>query len=102
MTCLVNSNNERDSCLLNRLFRDVSQKDSLLRGTSGFEPHEKEQKQVSDVRGRTRNTMKAAACAFFPWPRGPGNPMKRLCAGDCNWPLEQGIPSWLESLTRAD
>ncbi|GFT36635.1 hypothetical protein NPIL_679881 [Nephila pilipes] len=49
MTCLVNSDNERDSCLLNRLFRDVSRRDNLLRGTSGFEPHEKEQKQVSDA-----------------------------------------------------
>ncbi|GBP52754.1 hypothetical protein EVAR_27696_1 [Eumeta japonica] len=33
-----------------------------------------------DVLGRTRATLKESACS--PWPRGPGNPLKLLRAGD--------------------
>ncbi|KAJ8705025.1 hypothetical protein PYW08_012345 [Mythimna loreyi] len=37
-----------------------------------------------DVLGRTRATLKESACS--PWPRGPGNPLKLLRAGD--WGLQ--------------
>ena len=39
--CLVNSDNERDSVLLNRKLITLSA--CLLRGTGGFKPHEIEQ-----------------------------------------------------------
>jgi hypothetical protein len=39
--CLVNSDNERDSGLLNR--RYIEKYIALLRGTSGVQPHEIEQ-----------------------------------------------------------
>lgn len=64
--CLLYCDNERDSSLLNRR-SDPSQSDVLLRGTSGVQPHETEQKQVRmplDVRGRTRATLKESACAL--------------------------------------
>ncbi|GFS71402.1 hypothetical protein NPIL_388761 [Nephila pilipes] len=78
-----------------------------LRGTSHFEPHEKEQKQVSDALrcpGPQAQYNEGDSVCFFPLSRGPANPMKCLRAGDrdCNWPLERGISSRLESLTRAD
>jgi hypothetical protein len=39
-----------------------------------------------DVLGRTRATLKASTCVYRPWPRGPGNPLKRLRARD--WGLQ--------------
>jgi hypothetical protein len=39
--CLVNSDNERDSSLLNSC--RIAMSDQLLRGTSGIKPHEIEQ-----------------------------------------------------------
>ena len=39
--CLVNSDNERDSVLLNS--KVISLSSCLLRGTGGFKPHEIEQ-----------------------------------------------------------
>lgn len=37
-----------------------------------------------DVLGRTRATLKESTC--FPWPKGPGNPLKLLRARD--WGLQ--------------
>ena len=66
--CLVDSDNERDSSLLNRRAIPVSGVDSilLLRGTSGVPSHAKLSNNRSvmplDVRGRTRATMRDAMC----------------------------------------
>ena len=65
--CLVNSDNERDSSLLNRRGIDLSVLSALLlRGTSGVPSHAKLSNNRSvmplDVRGRTRATMRDAVC----------------------------------------
>ena len=65
--CLVNSDNERDSSLLNSTGDPiVGRPDLLLRGTSGVS-HAKLSNNRSvmplDVRGRTRATMKGQQCA---------------------------------------
>ena len=65
--CLVNPDNERDSCLLNRRRGRNYGDRSLLRGTSGFKPGEAKSNNrsvmPSDVRGRTRATLLASTCA---------------------------------------
>lgn len=96
--CLVNSGNERDSSLLNRrrhfgvcgvrvaqLTGDVLK--FFLEGpaaSSRTRLSNNRSVMPLDVLGRTRATLKESTCS--PWPRGPGNPLKLLRAGD--WGLQ--------------
>lgn len=96
--CLVNSGNERDSSLLNRrrhLGVRASRGAQLTGDVLKFfleGPAASSRTRLSnnrsvmplDVLGRTRATLKESACS--PWPRGPGNPLKLLRAGD--WGLQ--------------
>ncbi len=86
--CLVNSDNERDSSLLNSsriLLRVLA---NFLEGQVAFS-HTRLSNNRSvmplDVRGRTRATLNASACVY-PSPRGPGNPLNRIRARD--WGLQ--------------
>lgn len=95
--CLVNSGNERDSSLLNRR-RHFGVCDSVAQLTDDVlkffleGPAASSRTRLSnnrsvmplDVLGRTRATLKESTCS--PWPRGPGNPLKLLRAGD--WGLQ--------------
>jgi hypothetical protein len=95
--CLVNSGNERDSSLLNRR-RHLGVRGSVTQLTGDVlkffleGPAASSRTRLSnnrsvmplDVLGRTRATLKESACS--PWPRGPGNPLKLLRAGD--WGLQ--------------
>ena len=81
--CLVNSDNERDSSLLNSSpMRSVG--DNFLEGQVAFS-HTRLSNNRSvmplDVRGRTRATLKESACAY-PGPEGLGNPLNLLRARD--------------------
>ncbi|GBP52947.1 hypothetical protein EVAR_47602_1 [Eumeta japonica] len=96
--CLVNSGNERDSSLLNRRRHSGVRGVRVARLTGGVikifleGPAASSRTRLSnnrsvmplDVLGRTRATLKESACS--PWPRGPGNPLKLLRAGD--WGLQ--------------
>lgn len=95
--CLVNSGNERDSSLLNRR-RHLGVRGSVTQLTGDVlkffleGPAASSRTRLSnnrsvmplDVLGRTRATLKESACS--PRPRGPGNPLKLLRAGD--WGLQ--------------
>ena len=81
--CLVNSDNERDSSLLNSspiLFVGAN----FLEGQVAFS-HARLSNNRSvmplDVRGRTRATLKESTCVC-PGPRGSGNPLNLLRARD--------------------
>ena len=96
--CLVNSDNKRDSSLLNR--RNLWYLDGPRLRNAGFyyrhifleEQAASSRTRLSnnrpvmplDVLGRTRATLKESAC--FPWPKGPGNPLNLLRARD--WGLQ--------------
>ena len=77
--CLVNSDNERDSSLLNSA-ADTSVAPYFLEGQAASS-HTKLSNNRSvmplDVRGRTRATLKESACSY-PGPKGLGNPLKLL------------------------
>ena len=79
--CLVNSDNERDSSLLNRRAIACRSTRLLLRGTSGVPSRAKLSNNRSvmplDVRGRTRATLKEARVSS-PDPKGLGNPLNLL------------------------
>ncbi len=86
--CLVNSDNERDSSLLNSSpIRRVGV--NFLEGQVAFS-HTRLSNNRSvmplDVRGRTRATLKESACVL-PDPKGPGNPLNLLRARDCGLQL---------------
>ena len=81
--CLVNSDNERDSSLLNSSpipFVGAN----FLEGQVAFS-HARLSNNRSvmplDVRGRTRATLNGSAC-FHPWPKGLGNPLNPIRARD--------------------
>ena len=81
--CLVNSDNERDSSLLNSspiLLVGAN----FLEGQVAFS-HARLSNNRSvmplDVRGRTRATLKESAC-LSPGPEGSGNPLNLLRARD--------------------
>ena len=94
--CLVNSDNERDSVLLN------SSRVSLLRGkffleglaaSSRTRLSNNRSVMPLDVLGRTRATLKGSAC--FPFPRGTGNPLNPLRGRDRGlqlFPVNQEFP----------
>lgn len=81
--CLVNSDNERDSSLLNSL-PIATCRYNFLEGQVAFS-HTRLSNNRSvmplDVRGRTRATLKESACVS-PDPQGPGNPLNLLRARD--------------------
>ncbi len=86
--CLVNSDNERDSSLLNSSpIHRVGV--NFLEGQVAFS-HTRLSNNRSvmplDVRGRTRATLKESACVL-PDPKGPGNPLNLLRARDCGLQL---------------
>ena len=85
--CLVNSDNERDSSLLNSS-PIASVGVNFLEGQVAFS-HTRLSNNRSvmplDVRGRTRATLKESACVP-PDPKGPGNPLNLLRARD--WGLQ--------------
>ena len=80
--CLVNSDNERDSVLLNS--RDVFlRRDFFLEGLAAFSRTRLSNNRSVmplDVLGCTRATLKGSAC--FPFPRGTGKPLKPLRGRD--------------------
>ncbi len=82
--CLVNSDNERDSSLLNTFVDPLRVDVNFLEGQVAFS-HTKLSNNRSvmplDVRGRTRATLKDSACVF-PGPEGSGNPLNLLRARD--------------------
>ena len=85
--CLVNSDNERDSSLLNTFVDPLCVDVNFLEGQVAFS-HTKLSNNRSvmplDVRGRTRATLKDSACVF-PGPEGSGNPLNLL--RDRDWGL---------------
>ena len=85
--CLVNSDNERDSSLLNSS-PILLCRCNFLEGQVAFS-HTRLSNNRSvmplDVRGRTRATLKESACSC-PGPEGPGNPLNLLRARD--WGLQ--------------
>jgi hypothetical protein len=86
--CLVNSDNERDSYLLNRrldLYAPGGQ--IFLEGqaaSSRTRLSNNRSVMPLDVLGRTRATLKESAC--LPLPKGTGNPLNLLRAWD--WGLQ--------------
>ena len=82
--CLVNSDNERDSSLLNSSPIRSCVGANFLEGQVAFS-HMKESNNRSvmplDVRGRTRATMKEST-GSCPCPEGLGNPLNLLRARD--------------------
>ena len=85
--CLVNSDNERDSCLLNTpASTQVGDRSDFLEGQAAFSRvtarlSNNRSVMPSDVRGRTRATLLASACVY-PAPAGVGNPLNRKRARD--------------------
>ena len=82
--CLVNSDNERDSSLLNSSPIAYSVGANFLEGqvaSSHARLSNNRSVMPLDVRGRTRATLKESACVF-PDPKGPGNPLNLLRARD--------------------
>ena len=81
--CLVNSDNERDSSLLNSSFISVVNV-NFLEGQVAFS-HARLSNNRSvmplDVLGRTRATLKESTCVA-PDPRGSGNQLNLLRARD--------------------
>ena len=84
--CLVNSDNERDSSLLNSsgIFYKVPANKSFLEGQVALS-HARLSNNRSvmplDVRGRTRATLSGSA-SCLPLPRGTGNPLNPTRARD--------------------
>ena len=86
--CLVNSDNERDSSLLNRSDVQRHIMYNFLEGQGAFSTTKRSKSRSVmplDVRGRTRATLKDKACSF-PCSRELGNPMKLL--HDWDWGLK--------------
>jgi hypothetical protein len=85
--CLVNSDNERDSSLLNSS-PILVRRCNFLEGQVAFS-HTRLSNNRSvmplDVRGRTRATLKESTC-LYPCPKGLGNPLNLLRARD--WGLQ--------------
>ena len=95
--CLVNSDNERDSVLLNRtdpLY--VGSVPLFLEGlaaSSRTRLSNNRSVMPLDVLGRTRATLKGSAC--LPSPRGAGNPLNPLRGRDRGlqlFPVNQEFP----------
>ena len=88
--CLVNSDNERDSSLLNSRIRYPLRYRRLLIFLEGQAASSRTRLSNNrsvmplDVLGRTRATLKESACP--PWPKGPGNQLNLLRARD--WGLQ--------------
>ena len=84
--CLVNSDNERDSVLLNS-FDFTSSRNIFLEGLATLSRTRLSNNRSVmplDVLGRTRATLNGSAC--FPCPIGPGNPLNPLRGRD--WSLQ--------------
>ena len=82
--CLVNSDNERDSGLLNSSPIAYSVGANFLEGqvaSSHARLSNNRSVMPLDVRGRTRATLKESA-GVVPDPEGPGNPLNLLRARD--------------------
>ena len=95
--CLVNSDNERDSVLLNSapglLVARVQFFLEGLAASSRTRLSNNRSVMPLDVLGRTRATLKGSAC--LPWPRGPGNPLNPLRGRDRGlqlFPVNQEFP----------
>ena len=81
--CLVNSDNERDSVLLNSWFVLSANSKFFLEGlaaSSSTRLSNNRSVMPLDVLGRTRATLKGSACS--PFPRGTGNPLNPLRGRD--------------------
>ena len=82
--CLVNSDNERDSGLLNSPAILIWWRPDFLEGQVSYR-HARLSNNRSvmplDVRGRTRATLKESTCVS-PAPEGAGNPLNLLRARD--------------------
>ena len=94
--CLVNSDNERDSVLLNSC-RAVSLHENFflegLAASSRTRLSNNRSVMPLDVLGRTRATLKGSACS--PFPRGTGNPLNPLRGRDRGlqlFPVNQEFP----------
>ena len=83
--CLVNSDNERDSSLLNSSPILLRVGANFLEGQVAFS-HARLSNNRSvmplDVRGRTRATMSRSTSVFYPRPKGRGNPLNPTRARD--------------------
>lgn len=81
--CLVNSDNERDSNLLNSPLINSVSADFLGGQATYSRTRLSNNRSVMplDVRGRTRATLKESAC-IFPVSRDSGNPLNLLRARD--------------------
>jgi len=96
--CLVNFDNERDSCLLNSRIRYplCYRRFLILEGqaaSSRTRLSNNRSVMPLDVLGRTRSTLKESACS--PWPKGPGNPLNFLRARDRGlqlFPVDEEFP----------
>ena len=95
--CLVNSDNERDSVLLNSfdVFYSLRRKFFLegLAASSRTRLSNNRSVMPLDVLGCTRATLKGSAC--FPFPRGTGNPLNPLRGRDRGlqlFPVNQEFP----------
>lgn len=94
--CLVNSDNERDSSLLNRLPVLLRWQDFLEGQTAFSRMKESNNRSVMplDVRGYTRATLTGSACAY-PTPAGAGNPLNPIRDGDRGlqlFPMNEEFP----------
>ena len=84
--CLVNSDNERDSVLLNS-FDFTSSRNIFLEGLATLSRTRLSNNRSVmplDVLGCTRATLNGSAC--FPFPRGTGNPLNPVRGRD--WSLQ--------------
>ena len=86
--CLVNSDNERDSSMLNSYAAPGGRRFNFLEGQVAFS-HARWSNNRSvmplDVRGCTRATLSGSACVY-PSPRGVGNPLNPT--RDRDWGLQ--------------
>ena len=82
--CLVHSDNERDSGMLNSYAAPRGRRPNFLEGQVAFS-HARWSNNRSvmplDVRGCTRATMGGSTCAY-PAPTGAGNPLNPARDGD--------------------
>ena len=94
--CLVNSDNERDSVLLNSCRATLCARQIFLEGlaaSSRTRLSNNRSVMPLDVLGRTRATLKGSACV--PFPRGTGNPLNPLRGRDRGlqlFPVNQEFP----------
>lgn len=94
--CLVNSDNERDSVLLNSFWVSLLPRKFFLEGlaaSSRTRLSNNRSVMPLDVLGRTRATLKGSACS--PFPRGTGNPLNPLRGRDRGlqlFPVNQEFP----------